>query len=173
MIRVGKTDVGESTRRRYHVSITEIPSTDVNATIKFFSSITKTSQVISVNIKGETNIQCLHKPLSPSTSQTASFSVKRMLSYVIGDSGALVVAYTIMIATIILILILYHFYVKGKQTPVVIHSPYIHQSPAPISHSPPPYQYASPYHSPPPASMTPGSYGPNKQTPTRLFSVSQ
>lgn len=159
------------------MSLQQVPSIDVNASIKFYSAITKSTQYVAVNIKGETSQgdHCLLKEQSSSPhsspSTSSPYSVKRLLTYFIGDSGILIIAYTVMIATVILILIIYHFYLKGRPVaPVVIHSPYIH-SPG-MAHSPPPYQYSSPYH-PPPPNTTPGSYGPNKHTPIRLFSVSQ
>lgn len=169
-----KTDTSENLRHHYEVSLKEVPSNDFNDTINIYTSSTGVTQTIVVTIRGEsisgTLAPCrISRDLPTSLS---SFSIKQWIYSTIGDSGVLFIAYTVMIATIIIILICYHFYVKNKQTPIVIHSPYIH-SPLP-SHSPPPYQHTPHYQSPARSdAITPGSYGHNKQPQTRLFSVTQ
>ena len=132
--------------------------------MKLYSPITKTSSLITVGVTGEviSSAQC---PVTP----VYTLSWKTLWSSLFGESSTWLISYTIMIATVILILVIYHLYTKGRQpAPVVISSSPYHL----VQQSPPPYQYSPTYNSP---RHTPGSYGPGKQaTPQRtLFSVSQ
>ena len=171
---ISKIDVSENTRQRYRIAVSEVPTNDVNVTVKFYSSLTKLSKLILVTIKGDTtsNMQCPPSVSFATASTVGGYGRSRFLSYIVGEGSMWMLFYTLIVATIILILIMYHFYMKSKQpTPVIIQSPYI-QSPQ-HSHSPPPYQHSPPYFQTT-MNTTPGSYGPHKHnTPTRLFSVSQ
>ena len=172
---VTKIVTDDNSRQVFQITTSRsIPSNDVNATVKFFSPLTKTTQSINVVIRGSGLNDATCSPF-PSPSAKSSllddFTVRGLIYRLVGDSGLLIIFYSIVIATVILILILYHFYVKSKQQmPVVIHSPYMQTPYANAhSHSPPPYQATPLYQNSP--HNTP--YRSNKETPTRLFSVSQ
>lgn len=179
---VTKTLVDDNSRQVFQIAAStpvNSHSHDINATVKFFSPLTKTTQTVEVVIRGAGDgTRCGRFMPSLTTTSTKSntlsddFTVRGLIYRLVGDSGLLIIFYSFVIATVILILILYHFYVKPKQqTPMVIHSPYIQTPYANAhSHSPPPYQ-ASPLYQNSPHHISP--YRANKDTPTRLFSVSQ
>lgn len=185
-VTVTKTMTDDNSRQVFQIAASSPVAShprDVNATVKFFSPLTKTTQTVDVVIRGSGDaVACSNGGFLPSLTASSSstksntllndYTVRGLIYRLVGDSGLLIIFYSIVIATVILILILYHFYVKSKQqTPMVIHSPYIQTPYANAhSHSPPPYQ-ASPLYQNSPHHHTP--YRPNKETPTRLFSVSQ
>ena len=155
--------------RLYEIGIKQLPRVDESTTITIYSPLTKSNTNLDVNVRG-------HMGVSRQIIKQADATKDQepLLGYVFGTGGIWFIAYTIIIATIVLIVILYHFITKNRQpAPVVVASPYpIHHSPH--SHSPPPYQYTSPHVS---SSYTPQSYSQGKTsstTPQRtLFSVSQ
>jgi len=160
----------------YEITASSIPTSGVNVTVKFYSPLTKSTKLVNITLQGSYDGPTpLHScPLPATTQPGTSFSVRNLIYRIIGDSGLLIILYTLIIATVIVLLALYHLYAKPKQPPVVIHSPYVHpNTPYIHGHSPPPYQASPPYHHSPVMVNSPSPYRQNKNTPTRLFSVSQ
>lgn len=155
--------------RLYEIGIKQLPKVDESTTIIIYSPLTKSDTNLDVNVRGHMGVSRQIIKQAEATEDKES-----LLGYFFGIGGIWIIGYTIIIATIVLIVILYHFITKNRQpAPVVVASPYpIHHSPH--SHSPPPYQYTLPHAS---SSYTPQSYSQGKNpstTPQRtLFSVSQ
>jgi len=166
---VTKLETSKSDHHQYKITILNYPAVDEVAKISFHSPLTGADHTIEVDIRGagQVGTVCLPPIINRSGVQT-------LLAYLLGESGIWLLAYTIMIATIIAILVLYHLMTKNRQpAAVMVSSPYLMQrSPPPYSpqngfHSPIHYHNTS-THTPQTNNRTPG--GSKQRT---LFSVSQ
>ena len=166
----------DETRQMYQITASSFPTHDADVAVKVYNPLTKSTKHVTVTLQGTYPSDASQPyPLPPSGSFEKRFSIRSLVFRVLGDTGfGLIILYTLIIATVIFLLFLYHLYVKPKQQPIVIHSPYVHpNSPYAHAHSPPPYQASPPYHHSPVVVNNPSPYRQNNKTPTRLFSVSQ
>ena len=137
--------------RLYEIGIKQLPRVDASTTITIYSPLTNSNTNLDVNVRGHIGAYRQIIKQAEATEDKEPF-----LGYFFGTAGIWFIGYTIIIATIVLIVILYHFITTNWQlAPVFVASPnQIHH--LPFSHSPPPYQYTSPHAS---SSYTPQSYG--------------
>ena len=154
--------------RLYEIGIKQLPRVDASTLITIYSPLTNSNAKLDVNVKG--HIGAYRQIIKQAE---ATEDKEPLLLYFFGTAGIWFIGYTIIIATIVLFVTLYHFITWNRQlAPVFVALPYqIHHSPH--SHSPSPYQYTSLHAS---SSYTPQSYSQGKNpwtTPQRtLFSVS-
>ncbi|XP_047146809.1 nuclear pore membrane glycoprotein 210 isoform X1 [Hydra vulgaris] len=147
---------------KYELSLKSSIKSDANTSVTFFSPLSASSSSVLVHVKGEFD----NKYITYSSEIQTSWN--RKISEYIQQTNVWVVSYTVILATIILLIVLYHYFIKERygsaiMPPSYSNSPYIQTSP-------PPYQYSPTFQT-----KTPVSYGPTKKsTPQRhLFSVSQ
>ena len=162
-------------RTTYNIELSRLSDIkSQNTSIAFKSTVTGQVEKLDVQVlieepKTGSNVIPPSMCPTPSPAQAPSGGLgwRRLFLSILGETSSWFIGYSIMIATIILILILYHKFAQRRGPPY----PYPYD---PMHGTPPPYYTPYTYRSPGTPSDSPYNKGTPGSTPARtLFSVSQ